>query len=78
MILKKELYNECNFSKLFSAILIFITVFSLIKVFIIAFNRKEISLHKLIVLAASSIIIGLLVISTLPFGYQKIMDYLQT
>ncbi|WP_018930694.1 hypothetical protein [Gracilibacillus lacisalsi] len=59
---------------IFSAIIIFMTIYVLIKAFHIAYQRKEISLRKFRALAASSILIGLLVASILPFGYQKIFD----
>ncbi|WP_041964194.1 hypothetical protein [Mesobacillus selenatarsenatis] len=67
---------EVILASVFSAIIIFITVFSMVKVLIIAFNRKEISFRKLIIFSTSSIVIGLLVAYLLPFGYQKILDYL--
>lgn len=59
---------------IFSAIIIFMTIYVLIKAFHIAYQRKEISLRKFRVLVASSTLIGLLVASILPFGYQKIFD----
>ncbi|MFD6441052.1 hypothetical protein ACFWDG_14810 [Peribacillus sp. NPDC060186] len=67
---------EVILTSVFSAIIIFITVYSMIKVFIIAYKRNEISLRKFIIFATSSIVIGLIVASVLPFGYQKIMDYI--
>ncbi|MBP1970265.1 antibiotic biosynthesis monooxygenase (ABM) superfamily enzyme [Virgibacillus natechei] len=59
---------------IFSAIIIFITVYSMIKVLNIAYKREEITPRKRRVLVTSSILIGLLVTSILPFGYQKIFD----
>ncbi|WP_087973486.1 hypothetical protein [Oceanobacillus rekensis] len=59
---------------IFSAIIIFITVYSIIKVLNIAYKRKEITLRKLRVLVTTYIVIGLLIASFLPFGYQKIFD----
>ncbi|TDX39463.1 hypothetical protein DFO72_11059 [Cytobacillus oceanisediminis] len=59
---------------IFSAIIIFITVFSLIKVISIAYKREEISVLKYRVLAASFIVIGILIALVLPFGYQRIFD----
>lgn len=58
----------------FSAIIIFITVYSMIKVLSIAYKREEISVLKYRVLATSSIVIGILVASVLPFSYQRIFD----
>ncbi|MGE7186834.1 hypothetical protein ACQKKK_23585 [Peribacillus sp. NPDC006672] len=67
---------EVILASVFSAIIIFITVYSMIKVLIIGYKRNEISLRKFIIFATSSIVIGLIVASVLPFGYQKIMDYI--
>lgn len=58
----------------FSAIIIFITVFSMIKVLSIAYKRKNISILKYRVFATSFIGVGMLVASLLPFGYQKIYE----
>ena len=59
---------------IFSAIIIFQTVYFMIKALNISYKRKEISLRKCRLLVTSSIIIGLLVSSILPFVYQKIID----
>ncbi|WP_342431012.1 hypothetical protein [Neobacillus sp. FSL H8-0543] len=59
-----------------SAIIIFMTVIYLMKAFNIAYKRNEISLRKFIVFSTSSIGIGVIVASVLPFGYQKIWDSL--
>lgn len=67
---------EVILASVFSAIIIFITVFFMMKVYIIAFKRNDISLRKCITFSTSSIVIGLLVAGVLPFGYQKIMDYI--
>jgi FtsH-binding integral membrane protein len=67
---------EVILASIFSAIIIFIAVFYMIKAFIIAYKRNEISLRKFIVFSTSSIVIGILVASVLPFGYQKIIDYI--
>jgi hypothetical protein len=67
---------EVILTSVFSAIIIFITVFSMMKVFSIAYKRNEISLRKYIVFSTSSIVIGVTVASVLPFGYQKIFEYI--
>ncbi|RTR35339.1 hypothetical protein EKG37_05530 [Robertmurraya yapensis] len=67
---------EVLLTSLFSAIIIFITIFSLMKAFIIAYKRNEISLRRFIVFSTFSMVIGIIVASLLPFGYQKIFDYL--
>ena len=67
---------EVILTSVFSAIIIFITVFFMMKAFIIAYKRNEISLRKFIFLSTSSIVIGVIVASVLPFGYQKIFSYL--
>ncbi|MGM7636679.1 hypothetical protein [Bacillus sp. Hm123] len=67
---------EVILTSVFSAIIIFITVFFMMKAFLIAYKRNEISLRKLITFSTSSIVIGILVASALPFSYQKIVDYI--
>jgi hypothetical protein len=61
---------------IFTTIIIFMTVYSLIKVLNIAYKRGEISLRNCRLLVTSSIVIGLFVGSTLPFVYQKMFDAL--
>ncbi|WP_341320423.1 hypothetical protein NSQ62_12280 [Solibacillus sp. FSL H8-0523] len=67
---------EVLLTSVFSAIIIIITVYFMIKVFIIAYKRKEISLQKFIVFSTTSIVIGVTIASVLPAGYQKIFDYI--
>ena len=67
---------EVILTSVFSAIIIFITVFFMIKAFIIAYKRNEISLRKFIVFSTSSIVIGVIVAFVLPFGYLKIFDFI--
>ena len=67
---------EVILTSVFSAIIIFICVFTMMKVFMIAYKRNEISLWKFIVFSTSSIVIGVIVASVLPFGYQKIFEYI--
>jgi hypothetical protein len=61
-------------ASIFSAIIILITVYHILKVLSIAHKRKEITQRKRFVIAASSILTGLAVSLVLPFAYQKIMD----
>lgn len=61
-------------TSIFSALIIFITVFSMIKVLSIASRRKEISILRYRVLATSFIVVGMLIASVLPFAYQKIFE----
>jgi hypothetical protein len=61
-------------TSIFSAIIIFVTVFFMIKVLSIAYQRKEISILKYRVLATSFIVVSVLIASILPFGYQKIFE----
>ncbi|MCO0598563.1 hypothetical protein ACFRH9_13105 [Peribacillus butanolivorans] len=67
---------EVILASVFSAIIIVITVYSMLKVCLIAYKRNEISLQKFIIFTTSSIVIGLIVASVLPFGYQKVIDYI--
>nr|WP_026565346.1 hypothetical protein [Bacillus sp. UNC41MFS5] len=67
---------EVILASVFSDIIIFITIFFMMKVFVIGFKRNDISLRKFIFLSTSSITIGLLVAIVLPVGYQKIINYI--
>lgn len=67
---------EVILTSVFSAIMIFITVSFMMKAFIIAYKRNEISLRKFIVFSTFSIVIGVIVASVLPFGYQNILEYI--
>lgn len=67
---------EVLLASFYSIIIIFITVTALIKVFNVAIRRKEISERKYKVLVTSSIMIGLLIASVLPLGYQKIFEFM--
>jgi phosphotransferase system glucose/maltose/N-acetylglucosamine-specific IIC component len=58
----------------FSAVIIVMTVHSIIKVLNIALKRKEISKRKHRLWIASSIAIGFITASILPFGYHKILE----
>lgn len=62
-------------ASIFSAIIVLITVYHILKVLTIAHKRKEITQRKFIFIAAGSILIGLAVSSALPFGYQKVLDF---
>ncbi|WP_026690417.1 hypothetical protein [Alteribacter aurantiacus] len=59
---------------IFSAVIIFITVRSMIKVLSIAFYRNEISILKYRVLATTFTVGGIFVASILPFAYERILD----
>jgi formate hydrogenlyase subunit 3/multisubunit Na+/H+ antiporter MnhD subunit len=63
-------------ASLFSALIILITVFAMVKVLLIAYKRKEISQRKLIIYTTTSIIIGFTISILLPYGYQEIFDQL--
>jgi len=62
-------------ASVFSILIIFMTIYSMIKVFIIAKKRNEISLQKSIIYSALSITVGFIAASILPFGYQLVFDY---
>ena len=59
---------------LFSAVIIFMTVYFMIKALKIANKREEISVFKYRVFATSSIILGILIAFVLPFVYQRLFD----
>ncbi|WP_175987187.1 hypothetical protein [Bacillus sp. Marseille-Q1617] len=56
----------------FSALIIAITAFSMIKVLMIAYKRNELTHRKFLTYTAVSVMIGLIVSSCLPFVYGKI------
>ncbi len=60
----------------FSAITIMMTVFVIIKACFTGDKRNDISFRKFILLSSVSIVIGCLVSFVLPFGYEKIFDYI--
>lgn len=61
-------------TSVFSAFIIFMTVFSMIRVLNIAYKRKDISILQYRFLTTSFIIAGICIVSILPFGYQKIYE----
>ena len=61
----------------YSSIIIFMTIFFILKACIIAYTRNDLSLRKLIFVSSSSITIGIIVIGVLPFIYEKIYDYIK-
>ncbi|UFU00082.1 hypothetical protein KO561_03710 [Radiobacillus kanasensis] len=65
---------EVILTSFFSAIIIMITVYSILKALHIGYKRKEISIRKYWVYASSTVVIGLAVASTLPFAFQKIYE----
>ncbi|GAB3049764.1 hypothetical protein [Virgibacillus ainsalahensis] len=58
----------------FSAVIIFITIFSMIKILNIAYKRGEISLRKYKVFVIISIVIGIFAVIVLYYGYQIIFE----
>lgn len=59
---------------LFSIIIIFITVFSMVKVFNIAYQRKEITRKNFRIYVASAVVIGVCIAVILPYGYQYMFE----
>jgi len=60
----------------FSAIIIMMTVFVITKACFTGYKRNDISFRKFILLSSVSIVIGRLLSFVLPFGYEKIFDYI--
>ncbi|WP_307838308.1 hypothetical protein [Bacillus sp. TH19] len=60
---------------IFSAIIIMMTVFVITKACFTGDKRNDISFRKFFLLSVS-IMIGCLVSWVLPFGYEKILDYI--
>lgn len=65
---------EVFLTSIFSAIIIMITVISMNRVFYIALQRREVSRRKYLVLASSSVVVGFLIASILPFAYEHIFQ----
>jgi len=59
-----------------SAIIVFITVYYLIKVFTLAYKKEEMNFGKFMVWVMSSIVVGLFLIVTLHLCYQKLWLFL--
>jgi hypothetical protein len=58
----------------FLIIQIFLTVFFLIRLFVLAYKKEEINYRRFKFLVASSIVAGLLLALTLPPGFQKLFN----
>ncbi len=61
---------------IFSATIIMMTVFVITKACFTGYKRNDISFRKFIFLLSVSMMIGCLVSWVLPFGYEKILDYI--
>ncbi|EJS77101.1 hypothetical protein [Bacillus cereus] len=60
----------------FSTIIIIMTVFVIIKACFMGYKRNDIPFRTFILLSSMSAVIGCLVSFVLPFGYEKIFDYI--
>jgi len=67
---------EIILTSIFSVIIIFTTFLFLIKAYIIAYKRKEISRNKFIFLSTISLLISVIVASVLPFAFHALYSYL--
>ncbi|MEI2464935.1 hypothetical protein NQZ71_11030 [Niallia taxi] len=65
---------ELILASIFSALIIVMTVFFLLKVFLIAYKRKEISKRKCFLYAAVTIVISFFLVAALPFVFQSILE----
>ena len=68
---------EVILASIYSAIIIFMTIFFILKACLIAYTRNELSFRKLIVVSSSSISIGIVMIVVLPFMYERLYDYIK-
>lgn len=62
-------------ASIFSALIVFITVFGIIKVLHIGYTRKEINYRKFIVYVSSAVVVGGIITITIPFAYEKIYTW---
>ncbi|WP_386059748.1 hypothetical protein [Thalassobacillus hwangdonensis] len=67
---------EIYVASFFSALIIYITVHSMIKVLTIALKRNEITKRKFRLYVAMSIGIGLAVAAVLPLGYRALFGWM--
>lgn len=65
---------ELILATIFSTLIIVMTVFFLLKVFYIAYKRKDISFRKCFLYAAVTIGISCFLIAALPFVFQSILE----
>ncbi len=65
---------EVILTSIFSAFIIFMCVFQIIRALGIGYKRKEITYGKYIIYIILSVMIGLLIALILPFVYQKIFE----
>ncbi len=65
---------ELILASIFSALIIVMTDFFLLKVFFIANKRKEISQRKCFLYAAVTIVISCFLVAALPFVFQNILE----
>ena len=74
MVLNLKRRGKCGsiFDEFFSAVIICLTIFSLVKALNIAFDRGIITKRKRRFVTAASIFIGIFLAVVLPFGYQKL------
>ncbi|PLR92007.1 hypothetical protein [Bacillus sp. T33-2] len=63
-------------TSVFSALIIMMTVYNMMKVLLIAYKRKEISGRKFIIFGAIAIVTGFIVASVLPYGYTIFVEYI--
>jgi hypothetical protein len=71
-IIERDVPMEVILASAFSALIIAITVFSMIKVLMIAYKRKELTHRKFIIYTITAVMTGLIAASVLPFVYGKI------
>lgn len=63
-------------TSIFSFIIIFITVFQMIRVYGIAYKRAELTTQKYIFLTIITSVTGVIIASMLPVVYQILFDFI--
>ncbi|MFS0862365.1 hypothetical protein [Fredinandcohnia sp. 179-A 10B2 NHS] len=61
-------------TSLFSALIIFICVFQMIRVYKITVERNQLTVRKGVLYSIITSVVGLIIASVLPFGYSKIIE----
>lgn len=67
---------EVAIISLCSAFIVLLTVVNIIKAIRIAYKRNEISFQKSIFISTIAFVISVIIISVLPFLYEKIFNYI--
>lgn len=69
-----EFQMEVILTSICAAIIVFITVYSIIRVLNIAYKRKEITVGRFTTSVISTVLIGLSITAALPLAFQRVYN----